>query len=578
MIKELSELGKKLRSSESHNALKDEPFSIDLLIGEDGSFQDFFLFEKQMAKRVEAITAKKGKARLLLDKAEEILQYGGEASKKKHQLFLEKLNEYSNLKSIQPVLAFYNRNKEKGVELALSLFESKIPEKERKGNIAFRLHNMDSRIHDNLEVQESIIQKYEEAQKSKLATIAKTCSICGKNEYPVEDIPHGMIKRVPEGTTSGCALVSFNNDAFESYGLEGNQNSSICTNCAKTYVEGLGWLMNDGSPTLNEKGKEYYKFNHRKNFGPDTAMVFWTKENQKVEEIDFLEQPDEQAVSSLIESVASGSKNQSRYIQTDQFYSCTLSGVSARIAVRDWIETSLENLRNQIAKWFQDIKISHYDSALKQTKILYPRLYDLARTGQNMDETKHYTLSRTAVHLWNCALKNSAPPLWVLTSVLKRIRLEGVTFQRASIIRLILNRNFKGGIMINEQLDPANENPAYVAGQIFAKIESIQYAALGDRNSGIREKYFSYAMTAPLAAFGRLFNLNAKHFTKLKSDKPGLAVNLDKELQALVGKIEIAKLSATFSLEQQGQFAIGYYHQKERQFNKSESKETIKEN
>ena len=113
----------------------------------------------------------------------------------------------------------------------------------------------------------------------------------------------------------------------------------------------------------------------------------------------------------------------------------------------------------------------------------------------------------------------------------------------------------------------AGERPvAYVCGQIFAKLEGIQFAALGQVNAGIREKYFTYAMTTPASAFGRLFNLSSKHFTKLKSQKPGLAVNLDKELQELCKDINIQTFPQVFQLEEQGQFAIGYYHQRQEEF------------
>lgn len=123
--------------------------------------------------------------------------------------------------------------------------------------------------------------------------------------------------------------------------------------------------------------------------------------------------------------------------------------------------------------------------------------------------------------------------------------------------------------MVTENMAQGDRPVAYVCGQIFAKLESVQYAALGDRNAGIREKYFTYAMACPAAAFGRLFNLNAKHFTKLKSEKPGLAVTLDKELQALCKNVDVQSFPSLFRLEEQGQFAIGYYHQKQEQFAKS---------
>lgn len=589
MIKELSELGKTLRAQKAdnecvHDALKPEPISMELIITDDGSFQSFNLIEKKQTT-AEAITAKKGKARLLLDKAEEVLCYGGAASKSKHDLFLKKLDEYRDLSELSPIMNFYKDNKTNGVEMALQAYEISIPdEKNRKGNIGFRIQSEGCRIHEKPEVLRLIITKYETMQKELLTGKKKKCAICGQSKYPVEDIPHGMIKKVPDGQSSGSALVSYNETAFESYALKGNDNSSICTNCAKTYVEGLSWLLSSGNEVIvkTKKGKEKtsYRYTNRRNFGSDTAMVFWTRQNSNITEIDQLEAPNPDDVSRLIESVTVGKEKDSRYLEPDQFYSCTLSGAAARIAVRDWIETSLYDFRKSIAQWFKDVAIMEYDIDLKILKTRYAGLYNLARSSQNTKNDKDVSLSRTAAYLWNSAIKNTPLPLWLLTKVLQCSRLDeyGVTAERASLIKLILNRNNKGGdFMVTEKMEEGHKPVAYVCGQIFAKLESIQYAALGDRNAGIRERYFTYAMTSPAAAFGRLFNLHSKHFTKLRNEKPGLAINLDKELQLLCKEVDINSFPTTFMLEEQGQFAIGYYHQKQMQFSGAKSKENKEE-
>jgi CRISPR-associated protein Csd1 len=59
------------------------------------------------------------------------------------------------------------------------------------------------------------------------------------------------------------------------------------------------------------------------------------------------------------------------------------------------------------------------------------------------------------------------------------------------------------------------------------------------------------------------------HLTKLKQEKAGLAVILDKEVTELCSQIN--QFPAILNLEQQGQFALGYYHQK--QFNFTRSKQ-----
>jgi len=141
MIKELSELGKTLRDRKTdnawiHDALKEELISVELVITPDGAFQGIKFIEGKPTP-AEAITAKKGKARLLLDKPEEVLCYGGDASKQKHQLFLEKILLYKEMDDLAPVIAFYN--KDTGIGNALAAFEelAVADAKKAKKNIGF---------------------------------------------------------------------------------------------------------------------------------------------------------------------------------------------------------------------------------------------------------------------------------------------------------------------------------------------------------------------------------------------------------------------------------------------------------
>ena len=579
MIKELVDFGKRIRTG--HDALKDEPISIDLIINEDGSFNSFSLIEK-LSRPAEAITAKKGKARLLLDKAEEILCYGGESSKKKHQLFIDKLNLYKDLSLLNPVFAFYDENRDLGINRALQEYENQVPEKERRGNIAFRVN--DVRLHESEKVYHAIIERFEQRQTNLLKDNKNICSICGKSDFPVLNQPHGLIKRVPNGQKAGCALISYNENAFESYKLKGNDNSSICTNCAKNYVEGLNWLLRNGYEKnfKDNKGKikSRYIYSNRRNFGPDTAMIFWTKENEPLNELAMLDNPDPKQVSNLIESVIKAKNRDSKYMSTNLFYSCTLSGAAARIAIRDWIEISIDDYKKNIAKWFSEISIYAYG----ETR--YIPLYALARAGHNTKSDNDPTNSRIASQLWSAALKGTIPPIWILSAVLKRIRFieisedgkskDSITPERVALIRFILNRNNNtGGYMIEKQNDLNDVRPAIVCGKIFAVMEAIQRVAQGkDLNAGIRERFFSFASTSPAPAFGRLMKLSQNHISKLKHDKPGLAVILDRQLQNLCNLLN--EFPSTFSLEEQGQFAIGYYHQKQQNYDNAKNNKELK--
>ena len=588
MIRELVEFGKRIRTG--HDALKDEPISIDLIINADGSFESFMVIEK-ISRKAEALNSKKGNARLLLDKVEEVLSYvsakeiknaknNEESAKKfvasKHKLFIQKLDDYKQLDILKPVFLFYNENRINGIESALRGFETYVSDKERDGNIAFRI--CDLRVHEHQDVYDEIIERFEKEQTRQLVGQKKCCSVCGKTDFPVLDKPHGLIKRVPDGQSAGCALVSYNENAFESYNLKGNYNSSVCTNCAKNYVEGLNWLLTNGSEKLIEdkkgKTKSHFDYTNRKNFGSDTAMIYWTKEEESTDELNLLDNPDVGQVTNLLDSVINAKSKGVKYIKTNQFYSCTLSGAAARIAIRDWIEISLDDYRRNIAQWFKDIAIQN-DGEFK-----YSRIYFLAQSGHNTKLENDPTISRIANHLWKTALlKDYTPPLWILSSVLKRIRyIEAVeegkkrrdplTLERSALIRLIINRNnSKNGTIMKEQLDTSNAGIAYMFGRIFAIQVAIQRAAIGKNiNAGIREVFFSSASTNPAPAFGRIMRLTQRHLTKLKQEDSGAFIVLDRKLAELCSKINPSDFPSIFPLEEQGQFALGYYHQKQKDY------------
>ena len=577
MIRELVELSNKVRKSQegatrSHDALDNVPVSFDCIIDKKGNFKQLLAHPKQMTVG-ERISAKKGKARLLVDKAEEVLGLG-KGSESKHRLFREKLALYSHLKDLKPVLLFYESNQANGLKKARSAF-SKLDEKEQQGNIAFLFAGESKRVHEEDSVHDAVIEQYENSMKEMRNLRFDRCSICGSASHTIADLPHGMIKRVPDGQTSGCALVSYNDTAFESYGLAGNENSSICTRCAKAYVDAMNWLLAHGSPTYNEKGKEVFRYSNRKNISSDTTVVFWLRRAIEANFLEILDNPTEASVQALFDSVFKG--RPSGKLETDIFYAITLSGAAARIAIRDWIETSVETLQQNLARWFRDIEIARYDSDTKGLVNQFARLSSLVWNvkSKSDNDVQH---GRIGAALWKCAVIGYSPPLWVLSMVLHRIRAEqgNVTTERAALLKLYANRKAQqqGGTKLMASLDESNDSIAYTCGRLFAVLESIQYHALGgDINAGIRERFFSFASTMPSTAFGRLMKMTQHHLSKIRGEKPGLAVNLDKKLGDLMSRVAGTKLPPVFSLEDQASFSIGYYHQRHNDFTSSKKED-----
>ena len=120
-------------------------------------------------------------------------------------------------------------------------------------------------------------------------------------------------------------------------------------------------------------------------------------------------------------------------------------------------------------------------------------------------------------------------------------------------------------------LDIDNRDPGYVLGRLFATLESVQRAALGGKvNATIRDRYYGAASATPASVLPVLLRNAQSHFSKVRKEKPGLAVNLERQTDAIMALLPAA-FPKTLGLEEQGRFAIGYYHQRNEIFNKHAS-------
>jgi CRISPR-associated protein Csd1 len=71
----------------------------------------------------------------------------------------------------------------------------------------------------------------------------------------------------------------------------------------------------------------------------------------------------------------------------------------------------------------------------------------------------------------------------------------------------------------------------------------------------------------PYSVFPRLIAGCQNHLSKIRKEKPGFAVNLDKQLGSVIAGLPHS-LPKQLTIEQQGQFAVGYYQQKQIFFTK----------
>ncbi len=388
---------------------------------------------------------------------------------------------------------------------------------------------------------------------------------------------HGNIKGVPGAQSSGASLVSFNAPAFESYGKEQSFNAPVGTYAVYAYMTALNHLLAD---------KE-----HVTAVG-DTMVVYWSEdgsdEYQNVFSVMMEPTMDNyKVVDGLLKNLASGwtvnVPGVERRISPDQkFYILGLAPNAARLAVRFFYQDSFGNI-------LMNIK-AHYD----RMEIIRPAKTQLRYLGINrmLEETVNKKsrdkkpLPNLAGAVYRAMISGERYPNALYQTVLGRIRAEQdnkekgiykVTMGRAAIIKAFFLRNGNyGKEEITMALNENSENTAYLLGREFAVLEAIQEDANPGINATIKDRYFNAACAAPASIFPILFKLKNSHIRKLNSKSK--EVYYEKMLGQLQDKIFVADgvdgaYPKRLSLEEQGMFILGYYHQTQKRYEKKVKEE-----
>ena len=110
------------------------------------------------------------------------------------------------------------------------------------------------------------------------------------------------------------------------------------------------------------------------------------------------------------------------------------------------------------------------------------------------------------------------------------------------------------------QLDPNHPNPAYHCGRLLAVLEEVQRLAVPGAKATIVDRFYGTASSAPASVFGRLLRGAQPHLAKLERDRRGAYVALQTRLEEIQG--QLGSFPRTLTLQDQGLFALGYYHQR----------------
>jgi CRISPR-associated protein Csd1 len=376
---------------------------------------------------------------------------------------------------------------------------------------------------------------------------------------------HTAIKGVYGAQTMGANIVSFNLDAFRSYGKSQGQNAPIGVESEFAYTTALNTL-------LRRESKQRLLIG-------DATTVFWAKE-QTVFESDFtafFEEPQKsnpdsgtQKIRALFESLHSGV-----YLESDgtiPFYILGLSPNASRISIRFWQEGTVSDFALRIKQYFEDFSIT------KPAR--EPEYYSVWRILVNVatqDKSENIP-PNLAGDFMRSILTGTPYPATLLQAALRRIKSDTehrVKPVRAALIKAYLNRYYQAHPNqkfkeVETELDKQQPSIGYNLGRLFAALEKIQEEANPGINATIRERFYGAACATPVTVFPNLLRLKNHHLAKMENK--GRVVNLERLLGEIIGKFN--DFPAHLTLQEQGHFAIGYYHQRQAFFSKKEDSET----
>jgi CRISPR-associated protein Csd1 len=440
-------------------------------------------------------------------------------------------------------------------------------------NIVFRLDGERHYLHEN-----------QSAHRLWSATLKSDGSMSGQCLVTGETAPlgtgHPAIRGVKDAQSSGASLVSFNSDAYESYGYKGQKNASISQTAIFGYSTALNYLLRGDTD------------NHQRLQVGDATMVFWAKAKDKKRAeaaeafFSMLNDPpsDEQEsakLASLLSNIAQGRPlaELDPMLEADtRFFVLGLAPNAARLSVRFWHVDSLERLTQHYAWHHQDLKLEPapwkgYAPAM--WRLLYATAP--SRSGKAKAEDIPPQL---AGELTRAILTGSRYPYSLLANIIMRMRNDGdIDGIRIALCKAVLARKGRLSAYSNTttqevpvSLDRHSTHPGYLLGRLFAELENAQRGALGSQvNATIRDRYYGAASATPASIFPMLLRNVQNHLSNMrKKDKGGLAYNIEREIGSIINGLG-EKFPKSLHIEDQGRFAIGYYHQSQAKFVKKEN-------
>lgn len=477
-----------------------------------------------------------------------------QAAKEKHLELLEQA-EGEMAASIKAFFEMWNPEKEEE-----KLKESEIWEALTDGgNLIFYMNGCEA------QEDEEIKELWNEKQNSCDGEEGGNTGIClvtGK-KAEISRI-HRTIKGVPGAQSSGAALVSFNAPAFESYGKEQSYNAPVGKYAEFAYTTALNYLLSQRNYTFQ--------------LG-DTMVVYWAENGQKAYQdvFSFALVPtvdNRETIREIFDCIKKDQPIKVDDIEMDseqRFYILGLAPNAARLSVRFFYQDSFGKILEHISEHYERMKIVQPSWETRE----YMSIRDMLMETVNQNSRDKSPIPNMAAMVMQAVLSGGRYPASLYTDTLIRIRADQgerkLSWGRTAILKayLIRNTNWKEGVNYMG-LNKENSEQPYLLGRLFAVLEFIQKDTNPGIKATIRDRYFNSACATPASVFPILIKLMNSHVKKLERDNLGAKISYENQLTEIMGKLD--EFPRRLTLEEQGKFDLGYYHQVQDKYTKREDR------
>lgn len=435
------------------------------------------------------------------------------------------------------------------------------PEEMKDQNVVFALEaeRRERCIHDRPAAKELWLRLGAETDKT-----SAVCLVSGERR-PVAQL-HPPIRGVWGAQSSGASIVSFNLDAFTSYGHQQGENAPVSEAAAFAYTTALNQFLQRDS-------------GHRIQIG-DASTLFWADaekadaarlaeavfepifEDETAENPPAIDEKSQAAeVGDILAKIRQGLPIRSfRPDLADKvrFFILGLSPNAARLSVRFYLEDHFGDIAERYQRFLTDLRIE--PGPREPFPALWRYLREVAVLGKSENIPPNL-----AGDWMRSILSGAAYPATLLSSVLMRIRADGnVNALRVGLLKALLIRNYRRKDT-PVALEPDYPDRGYQLGRLFAVYERIQSDALGPRvNATVKDKFYGAASAQPRKIFPLLDGNAQHHLSKLGKQSPGRRVQLERLIGEIMDRMSPGSdpFPVSFGAQEQALFSLGYYHQR----------------